>query len=105
MNKQPEAYRLAEWLEYDATNGDMGRKPDPKCNKRKAAAELRRLSQSEHEGWRYAAELEQERNRLNVLNQKLMDSLEEVLAYCDEHGHNWMCMAQARATIAKERAL
>ena len=40
---QPEALRLAERLDADATSGDMGRKPDPKCHKRKAAAELRRL--------------------------------------------------------------
>jgi hypothetical protein len=40
---KPEALRLAERLDADATSGDMGRKPDPKCHKRKAAAELRRL--------------------------------------------------------------
>jgi hypothetical protein len=43
MNKQPEALLLANRLDADATNGDMGRKPDSKCHKRKAAAELRRL--------------------------------------------------------------
>jgi hypothetical protein len=41
--QQPEALRLAETLDVDATNGDMGRKPDQKCHKRQAAAELRRL--------------------------------------------------------------
>jgi hypothetical protein len=41
--KQPKALRLAEMLCYMADDGDMGRKPDPKCNKRQAAAELRRL--------------------------------------------------------------
>lgn len=41
--KQPEALRLAESLDVDATNGDMGRKPNPKCHKRQSAAELRRL--------------------------------------------------------------
>jgi len=43
MSKQPEALRLADNLCYMADNGDMGRKPDPKCSKRQAAAELRRL--------------------------------------------------------------
>jgi hypothetical protein len=43
MRTQPEALRLAEALDVDATNGDMGRKPDQKCHKRQAAAELRRL--------------------------------------------------------------
>jgi hypothetical protein len=43
MITQPEALRLADALDADATNGDMGRKPDPKCHKRQAAAELRRL--------------------------------------------------------------
>lgn len=46
MNKQTEALRLADALDADATNGDMGRKPDPKCHKRQAAAELRRLHQA-----------------------------------------------------------
>ena len=44
--KQPEALRLADALDADATNGDMGRKPDTKCHKRKAAAELRRLHEA-----------------------------------------------------------
>lgn len=43
MSKQPEALRLADALDANATNGDMGRKPDPKCHKRQAAAELRCL--------------------------------------------------------------
>jgi hypothetical protein len=40
---QPEALRLADKLCNMADDGDMGRKPDPKCSKRQAAAELRRL--------------------------------------------------------------
>ena len=43
MSTQTEAQRIAELLEVEATVGDMGRKPDPNSNKRKAAAELRRL--------------------------------------------------------------
>ena len=39
--------------------------------------------------------------RLIASAPELLASLEEVLAYCVEHGHDWMCMAQARAAIAK----
>jgi hypothetical protein len=60
MNTQTEALLLAETLEADATSGDMGRKPDPKCHKRKAAAELRRL-QAEIERLNKALTWEQNR--------------------------------------------
>jgi hypothetical protein len=60
MNTQTEALLLAETLEADATSGDMGRKPDPKCHKRKAAAELRRL-QGENERLNKALTWEQNR--------------------------------------------
>jgi hypothetical protein len=43
MTQQTKAQRLADQLDADATIGDMGRKPNPKCHKRKAAAELRWL--------------------------------------------------------------
>ena len=44
MTKElPEALRLAAVLEVMATIGDMGRGPDPKDKRRKAAVELRRL--------------------------------------------------------------
>ena len=43
MKTQPTALRLADALDADATNGDMGRKPDSKCHKRQASTELRRL--------------------------------------------------------------
>lgn len=39
--------------------------------------------------------------RLIAAAPDLLEALEEVLAYCVEHGHDWMCMAQARAAIAK----
>jgi hypothetical protein len=32
---------------------------------------------------------------------ELLAALEEVLAYCSEHGHDWMCMAEARSVILK----
>ena len=46
---QPNALRLADALDANATNGDMGRKPDPRCHKRQAAAELRRLHEVNQE--------------------------------------------------------
>ena len=39
--------------------------------------------------------------RLIATAPDLLASLEEVLAYCKEHGHDWLCMAEARAAIAK----
>ena len=41
---QPEALRLADWLDELAAVTDMGRMPHPTDYRRKAAAELRRLS-------------------------------------------------------------
>jgi hypothetical protein len=39
--------------------------------------------------------------RLIAAAPDLLASLEEVLAYCVEHGHDWMCMVDARSAIAK----
>jgi hypothetical protein len=39
--------------------------------------------------------------RLIAAAPDLLEDLRQVLAYCTEHGHNWLCMAEARATIAK----
>ena len=47
------------------------------------------------------SELDHANARLIAATPDLLASLEEVLAYCKEHGHDWMCMAQARATIMK----
>jgi len=69
--KQPEALRLADELETVAGTGDH------KASY-KAAAELRRLHQSEREGWRYAEELEQERKRLNEANQAMLEALKKI---------------------------
>lgn len=66
---QPEALRLADALEYDFNTSYISE------TMWKAAAELRRLHQSEREGWRYADELEQERQRLNEVNQELLEAL------------------------------
>jgi hypothetical protein len=35
------------------------------------------------------------------VNAELVTSLEEVLHYCAEHEHDWLCMAEARAALAK----
>jgi len=56
MNKQPEALRLAGALEQ------LYKTPP---SVQDAAAELRRLHQSEQEGWRWARECEDEVKRLN----------------------------------------
>ena len=70
-DKQPEALRLADLIE-------RGRGDDVIYAK-EAAAELRRLHQSEREGWRYANELEQERKRLHEVNAELVEALGTVI--------------------------
>ena len=45
-----------------------------------AAAAIRRLRQSEREGWRHADELDQERRRLYALNQELLEALKDTHA-------------------------
>lgn len=96
MNTQTKAERLAEALDIMATNEDMGRKPDPSDKRRKAAAELRRLHQSEREGWRYADELEQERKRLHAANQELLNALHLIRDSSDG-----AAVAIAKAAITK----
>lgn len=44
IDTQPDALRLADWLEEAATTADMGRKPLASDHRRRAAAELRRLT-------------------------------------------------------------
>lgn len=44
-----------------------------------------------------AAEL----RRLHELNRELVDSLGEVVAYCEEHGFSWSVLAQAKTTLNK----
>lgn len=73
----PEAIRLADalegaWLEFvgeDAADIEQVR------------TELRRLSTSEREGWRHAAELEEERERLSALNAELVGGLKALLRH------------------------
>ena len=65
-----------------------------------AAAELRRLEQSEREGWRYADELEQERKRLAALNAELVEALQFVVRGVPD---TWEGVQKAREVIAKAK--
>jgi hypothetical protein len=67
MTDQPEALRLTDLLvEYLGADHPAVRA---------ISAELRRLYQSEREGWRYADELEQERKRLHEENAAMLKAL------------------------------
>jgi len=104
MTTQPEALRLANHL-------DLFRSfPDDLA----AAAELRRLHQSEREGWRYADELEQERKRLYAINQELLEALKATLPFVVTqsigcHGYKcrepwcWSCCGEEDAEAAAQR--
>ena len=84
------ALRLADALEQQFPIGTAQHYLDGE-----AAVELRRLHQSEREGWRWADELEQERKRLHALNAELLEALKDA-AECvqtnylpDKCGHDW----------------
>ena len=66
MKSQPEALRLAAL--YEGAGQNLG-----------AAAELRRLHQSETEAWRYADELEQERKKHKLQVLQLIDAIEDLM--------------------------
>lgn len=71
-DKQPEALSISNRLKNQ-------QQPLSLALREKAAAELRRLHQSEREGWRYANELEQERKRLHEVNAELVEALGTVI--------------------------
>ena len=73
-DKQPEALRLAN--EYYDDHWIVG----TKLWCRETVEELRRLHQSEREGWRYANELEQERKRLHEVNAGLVEAVKAALS-------------------------
>lgn len=83
MKKQPEALLIADEMD------DIG--------EHQAAAELRRLLQSEKEGWRYAAELEHDRKRLHEVNAELVEALE----YIDSENASTEVLRRACAALAK----
>lgn len=96
MNTQPKALQLADEFEDDAWISHTSQWSE------EAVAELRRLHQSEREGWRYADELEQERKRLHVLTQKLVEALKWI---ADQMYDPWTNGAEAQrhaqAALAK----
>lgn len=93
-DKQPEALLYADKLEKVFGLSEY-------------AAELRRLHQSEREGWRYADELEQERKRLHEVNAELVEALKEAAFHlkneCDVGVDEWMAV-QVRAEAALTKA-
>ena len=97
MNTQPEALRLATILQ---TSGWQPTQQEFL----EAAAELRRLYQSEREGWRYADELEQERKRLHEVNQVLVGALKEMRKKYGEYACEVCDKADAALSKAKEQA-
>jgi hypothetical protein len=98
--QQPEALRLAEALDVDATNGDMGRKPDQKCHKRQAAAELRRLFELAQEQHTEIYGLRLEVRNLNSVNADLLASLQAVTTAVDAVAYG-AALHQSRAAIDK----
>lgn len=93
MTTQPEALRLAELCEGSANAGSA----EP-WTRRQAAAELRRLHQSEREAWRYADELEQSRKALLEALERLVGMAE---TFSDELHKDHPDVVDARAAIAK----
>jgi len=84
--QQPEALRLAEALDVDATNGDMGRKPDQKCHKRQAAAELRRLYELAQEKHTEIYGLRLKVRNLHSVNAGLLKALEDIVEGSTDQG-------------------
>jgi hypothetical protein len=93
MNKteQPLAIALADELDRFGTVTEH----------HTCATELRRLHQSEREGWRYSDELEQERKRLTAENEVLRQALRRLI---EVSAHLDACQAtvgHARAAFAR----
>ncbi len=91
-DQQPEALRLADVIDRLGLGDDI-------------AVELRRLHQSEREGWRYADELEQERKRLQKVNADLIKALNLIQIECNnlhhskEHRHTYAEFCKAKEWI------
>lgn len=92
-DKQPEALlALADRIE-EAAGAPINIDP-------RAAAELRRLYASEREGWRYADELEQERQRLTAINAQLLEFVQSLI---DDY-HSDEGFPEARYVVYAARA-
>jgi multidrug resistance efflux pump len=90
---QPKALELADFLDHLQGCAE-------------AADELRRLHQSEKEGWRHADELEQDRKRLHEVNAELVEIVKAVAHIDVDFGYGEYCLEPhhieaARAAIAK----
>ncbi len=81
MKQQPVALQFAYMLEDES----FEHLPVSLSN---IAAELRRLHQSETEGWRYADELEQERKKHKLQVLQLIDAIEDLM-YWDNGKPEW----------------
>jgi len=80
MTKQPEALRIADLLERDPSEwGGLGLGWV-------AASELRRLHESDEEGWGYVKELEKERTKLIEGNIKILSALIACNEFSKNHG-------------------
>ncbi len=78
---QPKALELADFLDHLQGCAE-------------AADELRRLHQSEKEGWRHADELEQDRKRLHEVNAELVEALRPFSKFaCDPPCGCYNCVA------------
>ena len=80
-------YAVGMWVEIEDDD-----KPDI-CTCNPSAIEQGHLYRSAEEIYANA--------RLIAAAPDLLASLEEVLAYCREHGHDWACMTEAQAAINK----
>ena len=108
MSTQPATLRLADQLDADATINDMGRKPNPKCHKRQAAAELRRLDAELERKSDAIQRLWKERDDLRAVNAQLLQALkyvledDELIPRATSKTRAVVCAAIAKATGDKE---
>ena len=96
MTQQPEALRLADRLDLYAT-GDAHQQ-----DIEQAAAELRRLHQSERDGWSYAKEWEARATRLAKALGQAMEASEKAMGDSAEFGRISYGECLAAITAAKQ---
>lgn len=84
--QQPVALKLAEVIDaFDQLDESLPLEMLPRLS-----TELRRLRQSETEGWRYADELEQDHKRLSEVNEGLLKTMRQLacLGNGDQYGNS-----------------